>query len=109
LYKRVFNVAGAKSGIRCGFFITEDDRMRDGVLVKKGTAIHCAGLVDDGVVLNASAPGARVRRLEDIARWFEREWCRCEVRGVDIAVLATLSRSGMREGVDGELGKYFDS
>jgi murein DD-endopeptidase len=108
LYKRVFNIAGATSGIRAAFFITEDDRKRDGVLVKRGTAIHVAGLLDEGVILNASAPGARPRRLEDIKRWFEREWCRTEIRGLDFSALERLSRAGLRYGVDKEVAGYFE-
>jgi murein DD-endopeptidase len=107
LYKRVFNIRGAKSGIRAAFFITEDDRKRDGVLIKKGTAVHVAGLLDEGVVLNSASPGARVRALSDIKEWFAGDWCRCEVRGLDRAALERLIRENMREGIDSELWAYF--
>jgi murein DD-endopeptidase len=107
LYKRVFNIRGAKSGIRAAFFITEDDRKRDGVLIKKGTAVHVAGLLDDGVILNSSSPGARVRVLSDVERWFAGDWCRREVRGLDRAALERLSREGTKDGIDKEIWEYF--
>jgi murein DD-endopeptidase len=109
LYKRVFNVAGATTGIRAAFFIAEGDRTKDGVLIRKGTAVHCAGLLDSGVVLNSSFPKARVRRLDDVKAWFEKDWCRYEVRGLGMAALEKLSRDGTRYGVDEDVWKFFEA
>jgi murein DD-endopeptidase len=108
LYKRVFNIRGAKSGIRAAFFITEDTRKHDGVEVKAGTAIHVAGLLDNDVVLNSQNGGARVRSLPDLIRWFAGRWCRTEIRGLDRGALERLSRDGVKAGLDSELCKYFE-
>jgi murein DD-endopeptidase len=108
LYKRVFNINGAKSGIRCAFFITDDKRRRDGVIVPKGKAVHIAGIIDDGVVMNCSAPSARVRPLTDISKWFQRDWCRCEVRGLDMSELSKIAEGGSAVyDLDKEWGQYF--
>jgi murein DD-endopeptidase len=107
LYKRVFTVRGASGGIRAAFFITEDERKRDGALIKKGTAIHVAGLLDDGVVLNSAVPGARVRLLKDMDYWFQNDWCRLEVRGLDRAALERLSGAGVQHDLDKDFWEYF--
>jgi hypothetical protein len=107
LYKRVFTAAGTAKGIRAAFFITEDDRAREGKRVRKGAVIHVAGLVDEGVILNAAVPGARLRALEDMRRWFAKDDCRTELRGLDAAALARLSRENVRYGLDKEMTDYF--
>jgi murein DD-endopeptidase len=95
LYKRVF--CGAKSGIRAAFFID-----------KKNTAVHVAGLLDDGVILNSQEPAARIRTLSDISKWFEKDGCRMEVRGLDRSALEKLAREGKTVyGLDGEFANYF--
>jgi murein DD-endopeptidase len=97
LYKRVFTIRGAKSGVRAAFFID-----------KKNTAVHVAGLLDEGVILNSQEPTARVRSLDDISRWFEKEGCRMEIRGLDHSALLKLSQEGKTVyGLDGEFANYF--
>jgi len=66
-----------------------------------------AGLVDDGVILNAQEPASRVRTLAEVSRWFDGQFCRSEVRGLDRAALAKLAGAGVRYGVDEELSRYF--
>jgi murein DD-endopeptidase len=98
LYKRVFNIRGATAGIRAAFFIDGNNK-----------AVHIAGILDEGVVLNSSVPTARVRTLNDITRWFERDGCRTEIRGLDRAALEKLAREGKTVyDLDGEVGKYFE-
>ncbi|MDR2865240.1 MAG: C40 family peptidase [Spirochaetaceae bacterium] len=98
LYKRVFTKPQTKNGINAAFFID-----------KKNTAVHVAGLLDEGVVLNSQEPTARIRALPDISKWFEKEGCRTEIRGLDRAALEKLSREGKTVyDLDGEFKKYFE-
>jgi murein DD-endopeptidase len=109
LYKRVFNVRGATSGIRAAFFVAEDSRKHDGSDVKAGTAIHVAGLLDNDVILNSQDGGARVRSLPEIIRWFAGRWCRTEIRGLDKNALEKLAREGKTlYDLDKELSKYIE-
>jgi murein DD-endopeptidase len=98
LYKRVFTKQKTIGGIRAAFFID-----------KKNVAVHVAGLLDDGVILNSQEPTARIRTLADISKWFEKEGCRTEIRGLDRATLEKLSREGKTMyGLDSEFKKYFE-
>jgi murein DD-endopeptidase len=97
LYKRVFNCRGATSGIRAAFFINDEN-----------VAVHIAGILDEGVCLNSSIPTARVRSLADIKKWFEKDDCRMEIRGLDHTALGKLSKEGKTKyNLDKELDKYF--
>ncbi|MFP3041632.1 C40 family peptidase [Treponema primitia] len=99
LYNRVFTVTNPGTAlIRAAFFIAD-----------KGTAVHVAGLVNDGIILNSQEPGAQIRQLEDIARWFTRQGCTLVVRGLDPAALRRLAGEGKTvSGLDGEWGRYFE-
>jgi murein DD-endopeptidase len=108
LYKRVFTVRNPAAGIRAAFFVTKDGRKRGGQPVAPGTALHVAGLLDSGVVLNSAEGGARVRPLADIAAWFERDGCALEVRGLERIALERIALEGKTvSGLDKEFGFYF--
>jgi murein DD-endopeptidase len=97
LYKRVFTVQQpSATGIRAAFFV-------DG---KTGKAIHVAGLVGDGVVLNSQEGGARVRGLEGLSSWFWNRGSSTAIRGLDRAALVRLARENVRYNVDPELERY---
>jgi murein DD-endopeptidase len=100
LYRRVFTVKNPDRGmIRAAFFVEG----------KTGKVIHAAGLLDDGAVLNSQEPGARVRVLADISRWFWERGSSMAVRGLDRGALAKLAREGKtRYGIDAEFSKYFE-
>ena len=99
LYRRVFTVQHPDRGIiRAAFFIEG----------KTGKAIHTAGLVDDGVVLNSQEPGARVRTLTDMAAWFWDRGSSTAVRGLDRRALEKLAGPDNTYGLDNEFPNYFD-
>ena len=99
LYRRVFTVQHPDRGIiRAAFFIEG----------KTGKAIHTAGLVDDGVVLNSQEPGARVRTLTDMAAWFWDRGTSTAVRGLDRRELEKLAGPDNTYGLDNEFPDYFD-
>jgi murein DD-endopeptidase len=100
LYRRVFTVQHPdRDIIRAAFFIEG----------KTGKAIHTAGLVDDGVVMNSQEPGARIRNLGDISGWFWERGSSTAVRGLDREALAKLAGEGKtRYGLDNEFSRYFD-
>jgi murein DD-endopeptidase len=108
LLRRVFTVKNPGAGhIRAAFFITEKDRKHVDRIAAAGTAVHVAGLVDDGVILNSEEPGARVRVLADVSAWFKKDGCETAIRGLDREALKKLSASGNRYGLDAELSRYF--
>jgi murein DD-endopeptidase len=99
LFRRVFTVKNPdRSMIRAAFFVEG----------KTGKAVHTAGLVDDGVVLNSQEPGARVRTLTDMAAWFWDRGSSMAVRGLDREALAGLAGPDNTYGLDGEFSNYFN-
>jgi murein DD-endopeptidase len=113
LYRRVFTRVNTRqntdSRIMAAFFVTKDSRVRDGKTVPAGTALHIAGLLDEGVILNSASGGARVRTLNDISSWFLRDGCRMEIRGLDRAALEMLARERKTVyGLDDDFQKYFE-
>jgi len=82
LFRRVFTVKADGLGIRAAFF------------VKKGLAVHVAGIVDDGVVVNAQEGGARVWPLREVAAALLRDGAELVVRGLNRDALGKLAREG---------------
>jgi murein DD-endopeptidase len=110
LYRRVFTVKNPGAGeIRVAFFITQKEKPHGDRTAKAGTAVHVAGLVDEGIILNSQEPGARVRALADISAWFGKRDCETVVRGLDRKALAQLAAAGNRYGLDAEMSKYFEN
>jgi murein DD-endopeptidase len=100
LYRRVFTVRKpGRDMVRAAFFVEGET----------GKAVHTAGLVDEGVVMNSGEGGARVRTLTDMAAWFWERGSSTELRGLDRAALAELAGEGKtRYGLDGEFSRYFN-
>jgi murein DD-endopeptidase len=99
LYKRVFTVQNPGAGmIQAAFFI-------EGA---SGKAVHVAGLLDRGIVLNSVEGGAQIRSLEDISAWFRKQNASTVVRGLDRMALIKLAHEGNRFGLDPELSKYIE-
>jgi murein DD-endopeptidase len=98
LFTRIFTIEKPGTGsIRAAFFKDKNT----------GRVSHVAGLVDEGVILNAQEPGARVRKLDDIAAWFWNRETSTIVRGLDKTALAKLASSQMFD-VDKVLRSYFE-
>jgi murein DD-endopeptidase len=109
LYRRVFTVRNPGAGeIRAAFFITQKEKPHGDRMAAAGTAVHVAGLVDEGVILNSQEPGARVRALADISAWFGKQNCETVVRGLDRKALEQLAAAGNRYGLDAEISRYFE-
>jgi murein DD-endopeptidase len=97
LYKRFFTVKEPAAGtIRAAFFI-------DG---KSGTATHIAGLVGEGVALNAQEPGARVKTVKELSDWFWQRGSSMAIRGLDRRTFEQLAESN-QFGLDKQLSFYF--
>ena len=110
LLQRVFTRANPKAGdIRAVFYITKKNQKHGDRTVPAGTAVHVAGFVDDGVILNSQEPCARVRRINDISDWYQRNGHEVVIRGLDREALARLANEGKTKyGVDPEFFDYFD-
>lgn len=109
LFTQIFTVRNSGPGtIRAAFFLTGREKREGGRVIPAGQAVHVAGLVDEGVVLNSQEPGARVRRLADVGGFFFRDGCIQALRGLDRGALVAAAAAGrLRSGVDAELEAYF--
>jgi murein DD-endopeptidase len=110
LLKRVFTKTNPRQGdIRAVFYVTKKDKKHGDGYAAAGTATHVAGFIDDGVILNSQEPYARVRRINEVSDWFQREGHDVLVRGLDREALARLAREGKtRYGLDNEFQLFFD-
>jgi len=110
LFKRVFTKSNPRQGdIRAVFYVTKKDKKHGDRTVAAGTATHVAGFVDDGVILNSQTPHARVRRVNDVSDWYQREGHDVFIRGLDREALVRLAREGRTvHGLDAEFHRYFD-
>jgi murein DD-endopeptidase len=111
LYKRVFAKANPRAtDIRAVFYLTRKDKEHGGGYVSAGTAVHVAGVLEDGVILNSQEPYAKVRRIADVSDWFQRNGHDVVIRGLDREALARLAAEGKtRQGLDSEFSRYFDT
>jgi murein DD-endopeptidase len=110
LYKRVFTVKNPGAGlIRAAFFVSNKAKAHGNRRAEAGEAVHVAGLVDEGIILNSQDPGGRVRNLAEIAAWYERNGASMTIRGLDRAALEKLAREGKtRYDLDGEFSRYIE-
>jgi murein DD-endopeptidase len=115
LYRRVFTKVNPRAAdIRAVFYLTKKDKQHGDRAVTPGTAVHVAGILEDGVILNSQEPsnqrfGARVRRITDVSDWFQRNGHEVAVRGLDREALAKLAAEGKtRYDLDPEWGRYFE-
>jgi murein DD-endopeptidase len=91
------------------FYVTKKQEKHGDRMVAAGTATHIAGFVDDGVILNSQQPTARVRRVNDVSDWYQRNGYEVHIRGLDRAVLERLAREGKTVwGLDPEFNHYFN-
>jgi len=110
LLKRVFTKVNPRQGdIRAVFYVTRKDKKHVDRYVAAGTATHIAGILEDGIILNSQEPYAKVRRIDEVSSWFQKEGHDVLVRGLDREALARLA--GERKTVydlDAEFKQYFD-
>ena len=111
LLKRVFTKHNPQQGnIRAVFFVSRKDKKHGDRYVAAGTATHIAGILEDGIILNSQEPYAKVRRIDDVSSWYQREGYDVLVRGLDREALARLA--GERKTVydlDSEFKSFFDT
>jgi murein DD-endopeptidase len=111
LYRRVFTKTNPRPGeIRAVFYVTKKDTRHGDRTAAAGTAVHAAGMVGDGMVLNSQEPYAVIRRVSDVSDYFLKSGHEAAVRGLDRGALAKLAKEGKtRYGLDDEFTKYFDA
>jgi murein DD-endopeptidase len=110
LYRRVFTKINPRSGdIRAMFYLTKKDKKHGDGYASAGTAVHVAGILEDGIILNSQEPYAKVRRITDVSDWFQRNGHEAAVRGLNREALAKLAAEGKtRYGLDSEFNHYFE-
>jgi murein DD-endopeptidase len=115
LYRRVFTKINPRpSDIRAVFYLTKKDKRHGDRVSAAGSAVHVAGILEDGIILNSQEPYAKVRRITDVSDWFQKSGHEVAVRGLDREALAKLAsdfqsvEGKARYGLDGEFSSYFD-
>jgi murein DD-endopeptidase len=110
LYRRVFTKANPRAtDTRAVFYLTKKDKKHGDRAAVPGTAVHVAGILDDGIILNSQEPYAKVRRIADVSDWFQRNGHEVAVRGLDREALAKLAAEGKtRYGLDPEFSCYVE-
>jgi murein DD-endopeptidase len=110
LYQRVFIKVNPKAtDIRAVFYLAKKDKKHGDGYAAAGTAVHVAGILEDGIILNSQEPYAKVRRITDVSDYFMRNGHEVAVRGLDREALEKLAREGKtRYGLDPEWGRYFE-
>ena len=110
LFKRVFTKVNPRQGdIRAVFYVSKKTKKHGDRVVAAGTATHIAGFVDDGVILNSQTPSARVRRIDEVSNWYQREGHEVYIRGLDREALARLAREEKTvHDLDSEFHRYFN-
>jgi murein DD-endopeptidase len=110
LFKRVFTVANPRANqIRAVFYVTKKDRRHGDRMVAAGTATHIAGIIEDGIILNSQEPFAKVRLINDVSNWYQRNDHEVVVRGLNRDVFERLAREGEAVfGLDPEFHHYFN-
>jgi murein DD-endopeptidase len=116
LYRRVFTKVNPRpTDIRAVFYLTKKDKKHgdggypSGSLASAGSAVHVAGILEDGIILNSQEPYAKVRQITDVSDWFRRNGHEVSVRGLDREALEKLAREGKsRYELDNEFSQYFD-
>jgi murein DD-endopeptidase len=110
LLKQVFTKINPRPGdIRAVFFITKKDKKHGDGYAAAGTAIHVAGILEDGIILNSEEPFAKLRRITDVSDIFLRNGHEVLVRGLDREALERLAEKGNRFGLDKEFLEYFSN
>ncbi len=109
LLKRVFTRVNPRKGdIRAVFYVTKKTKQHGDRKAYAGTAVHVAGIVDDGVILNSQEPKAEIRRLNNVSDSFQRQGHDVLIRGLDRSALERLAKEGKTKyGIDSVFGEYF--
>jgi len=110
LFKRIFTRINPRQGdIRAVFFVTKKNQKHGDRTVAAGTATHVAGFIDDGVILNSQEPYAKVRRINEVSDWYQRNGYEVYVRGLDREALARLAadRKTVYD-IDAEFKQFFE-
>ena len=108
LYKRVFTRINPRAAdIRAVFFLAKKQQKHGDRTVAPGTAVHVAAFVDDGVILNSQEPYAKVRRINEVSDWYQRNGYDVAVRGLDREALAKLAGNAVYD-LDADFKHYFD-
>jgi murein DD-endopeptidase len=110
LYRRVFTKINPRPGdIRTVFYLTKKDKQHGDGYAAAGTAVHVAGILEDGIILNSQEPYAKIRRIADVSDWFQHNGHEVAVRGLDHEALARLAKDGKtRYGLDPEFSRYME-
>jgi murein DD-endopeptidase len=109
LYRRVFTAVNPRADkIRAVIYLTRKDQKHGDRSVAAGTAVHIAGIVEDGVILNSQEPFARIRRISDVSDWYQRNGHDVVVRGLNRDALEKLAKEKKTVyDLDPEFKQYF--
>jgi murein DD-endopeptidase len=109
LFRRVFTRPNPRKGdIRAVFYVTGKNKKHGDRLAAAGSAVHVAGILEDGVILNSQEPFAQVRRITDVFDWFQSRGHEVYIRGLDRTALERLAHEGKtRYGLDKDFSHYF--
>jgi murein DD-endopeptidase len=108
LYRNIFTWVNPRPDeIRAVFYLTRQGKKHGDGFAPAGTAVHTAGILEDGIILNSQEPYAKVRRIVDVSDWFQKSGHDVVIRGLDRAALKTMAEKGNKHGVDREMAKYF--
>ena len=110
LFKRVFTKVNPRNtDIRAVFYVTRKEVQHGDRRVAAGTCTHVAGFVDDAVILNSQQPTARVRRVNDVSDWYQRNGYDIHIRGLNREALERLAKEGKTVyGLDKEFHDFFN-
>src|SRR5215510_1092714 len=110
LYRRVFTgVNPTAKQIRAVFYITKKDSKHGDRMVAAGTAMHIAGILENGIIFNSQEPYAKVRQISEVSNWYQNNGYEVAVRGLNREALERLAKEGKTVyGLDAEFKRYFD-
>lgn len=94
--------------IQAVFFVTRYDRQHGNRLAKCGEAVHVAGMVAEGMVMNVVEPRADLRMVTSLRHSYELMGCEIQIRGLDRKALEEADREvSDLFGLDSEFGTFF--
>jgi murein DD-endopeptidase len=110
LYNRVFTAENPRANqIRAVFYLAKKNQKHGSNIVPAGTATHVAGILDDGIILNSQEPYAKVRRINELSDWYQRNGHEVAIRGLNREALERLAKEGKAvHDLDTEFWKYFE-
>jgi murein DD-endopeptidase len=110
LLRRVFTRVNPRKGdIRAVFYVTKKTKQHGDRTAYAGTAVHVAGILEDGIILNSQEPKAEIRKLSDVSDSFQRQGHDVLIRGLNRTALEKLAKEGKtRYGIDSIFKDYFE-